>query len=241
MMRVSICSCVSTAIEMLKLSTDSISFNAGTIDFDYFVVTWNPSKEVKEYIERRPKIIEIPYEEDPAVGYVPNLRGMINTGLDKGFERNEYAGLVNTDMYFGGLWLLNLMKYAEENVIVNSTHITRINGSHVITADLCVPTYDTFNFGKFEEMYAELYNETVETEEERGGWMATNTMPYLIHRKWWEKCGPWELEAVNGQTPDRRFFQRCHDAGARFAMSRSSIVYHHEAVERSWGQEAHGG
>ena len=58
-------------------------------------------------------------------------------------------------------------------------------------------------------------------------------MPYLIPRKFWDLAGPWELTGINNSTPDRRFFQRCHDNGALFTMSHSSIVYHYEAAERT--------
>jgi hypothetical protein len=77
-----------------------------------------------------------------------------------------------------------------------------------------------------------LRQDRIETEDERGGWRNTNTMPYLIHRSVWEKCGPWGLRS-DGDTPDRRFFQRCHDVGIRFTMSHGSVVYHAEGVERS--------
>jgi hypothetical protein len=85
---------------------------------------------------------------------------------------------------------------------------------------------------KFNEMYDELYEDKLLTEEERGGRVATNTMPYLFHRKYWYACGPWELELGKESSPDVRFFERCHKYGAKFTMSRSSICYHYEAVER---------
>ena len=56
-------------------------------------------------------------------------------------------------------------------------------------------------------------------------------MPYLFHRQYWETCGPWELTLERG-TPDVRFFDRVAAAGAEFALSFGSVVYHHEAVER---------
>lgn len=231
-MRVSIVNFVSTALQMLSFSTEAIFANAGTDDFDYLVVTWLPSQKVSRYLDSQPEIIQIPYKTNDSVGYVPNIRGMFNLGFDSGFERNPFCGIVNTDMYFGKNWLKNLVKYATEETIVNSVHITRIRGPHVVTADLGIPTRQTFDLTRFERLYGELCKDRLETEEERDGWLATNTLPYIFHRKWWEKCGPWELRMVDNETPDRRFFQRCHDAGARFTMSHGSVVYHHEAGER---------
>jgi len=234
MERVSIFNCVSTALEMLKFSTDAIYDNAGTDNFDYIIVTWLPSQEVVDYLNdlktKKPVHI-IEHKTIESVGYVPNLRGMMNDGFNYGFELNNYCGLVNTDQYFGKDWLINLMKHANENDIVNSVHITPISGSHVVTANLGIPEYDKFDMDGFNKLYEKLFQDKLETEEERGGWMATNTMPYLIPKRFWKECGPWELTLANG-TPDRNFFTRCHDAGARFTMSMNSIVYHYEAVER---------
>lgn len=235
-MRVSIFNCVSTALEMLKFSSDAILDNAGTEDFDYIIVHWLASPEVMDYLKdlraSRPNVQLVEYQTNPAIPYVPNLRGMMNAGFDKGFELNEFCGLVNTDMYFGKDWLVNLVKYASPSTIVNSVHITPIRGPHVVTANLGIPEYGKFNMTRFEELYWNLYKDKLETEDERGGWRATNTMPYLIPREFWKKAGPWELRLGWPETPDRRFFQRCKDAGAMFTMSHGSIVYHHEAVER---------
>ena len=239
MQRVSIFNCVSTAYDMLIFSTDSIIDNSGYDNFDYIIVTWDPTKEVLDYLDNLRNeysfVHVVDYETNKSVPFVPNLRGMMNRGFDYGFELNDYCGLVNTDQYFGKDWLINLVKYANENDIVNSTHITPIQGPHVITADLGIPEYGKFNMEKFNWMYEDLYEDKLETEEERGGWLATNTMPYLIPKRFWEVAGPWELVLRHNSSPDRRFFQRCKDAGAHFTMSRSSIVYHHEAVERRSG------
>lgn len=239
MKRVSIFNCVSNAYEMLRFSSDSIINNAGYDNFDYIVVTWGPSKEVSAYLEDLKKqhdfVHVVPYETNKDIPFVPNLRGMMNRGFDYGFKLNDYCGLVNTDQYFGKNWLLNLVKYANEDDIVNSTHITPIEGPHVTTADLDIPEYGKFNIKGFDHLYETLYEDRLETEEERGGWLATNTMPYLIPKRFWEVAGPWELLLTGDISPDRRFFQRCKDAGARFTMSKSSIVYHYEAVERRSG------
>jgi hypothetical protein len=86
-------------------------------------------------------------------------------------------------------------------------------------------------------MYEELYEDKLITEAERGNnWRAINTMPYLIPKRFWELAGPWELMLGAPHSPDVRFFQRCKNAGARFTMSLSSIVYHHNSVERNSGQ-----
>ena len=239
MERVSIFNCVSNAYEMLRFSSDAIINNAGYDNFDYIIVTWGPSQEVVDYLEdlksKHDFVHVIEYKTNHDIPYVPNLRGMMNTGFDYGFELNDYCGLTNTDQYFGKDWLLNLVKYANEDEIVNSTSICPLDWPSHINENLGIPEYATFNMERFNELYEELYDDRLETEEERGGRRATNTMPYLIPKKFWEQAGPWELRLSGPDSPDVRFFQRCHKAGARFTMSRSSIVYHHEAVERRSG------
>ena len=233
MERVSIFNCVSSAYEMLRFSTDSIIQNSGYDNYDYIVVTWGPTQEVSKYLdklkERYSFVHVIEYKTNKDIPYVPNLRGMMNLGFDYGFKLNNYCGLTNTDMYFGKDWLINLVKYANESDIVNSTIICPIKGANIETHDR------KFDIDKFNLLYEKLYNDKLETEEERGGWKSTNTMPYLIPKKFWEKAGPWELMLGKGDSPDVKFFQRCKKVGAHFTMSRSSIVYHHEAVERRSG------
>lgn len=213
--------------------------NAGIDDFDYIIVTWNPTPEVEKWIadHRQRKdgtqIWRGCYFTDKKLAYVPNLRAMFNFGFDAGYARNDWVAIVNTDMAFGENWLINLVRRAEENVIPNSLHLTPTIGSNVITVDLGVPTAKTFHIGRFWKLHRELCTDKVETEEDRGGWRACATMPYIIHRKWWNACGPWEPNHIRGcESPDRRFFGRCHDAGARFILVHDSICYHHEAVER---------
>jgi len=251
-MRVSVHNCVSTAYEMLRFSSDAILANAGTEDFDYVIVHWLASPKVRDYLEdlkaKHENVTLVEYKTNNDVGYVPNIRGMMNTGFDKGFELNDYCGLVNTDQYFGKDWLVNLAKHATPNTIVNSVHISPIVGTHVVRANLGIPEYGRFNMAGFNEIYDRVYKDVLETEEQRGGWISCSTMPYLIPKRLWEIAGPWELEPVmtgkayrtptvplgtEHKFPDRRFFQRCKDAGAMFTMSHSSITYHHEGVERT--------
>lgn len=239
--RVSIFNCVSNAYEMLKFSSEAIINNSGYDNYDYIIVTWGPSQEVVEYLnELKTKydfVHIVEYKTNNAVAYVPNLRGMMNAGFDYGFELNDYCGLTNTDQYFGKNWLINLVKYTNINDIVSSTHISPCGGVNQEKGNFGVPEYTKFKIDKFNEMYNELYQDILQTQEERGGpWNTCVTMPYLIPKRFWQTAGPWEL-TLKGKTdsPDVRFFQRCSDEGAHFTMSRSSIVYHHDSVERKSG------
>jgi len=250
-MRVSIVNCVSTAEKMMRFSDDSLLDNPGHINFDYIVVKWLADKKVESYLEELPdKIKNLSYPEaisvhviehqtDNNIGFVPNLRAMMNEGFNYGFRLNDYTGLVNTDCFFGPNWLGGLVKYAEEDTVINSLHITAAIPTNpvrgIITENLGVPEHETFDRVGFIQLYDKNYKDNVvfsDTLVPDKGYRQCATMPYLFHRKYWESCGPWELNCVNGQSPDVRFFDRVHAAGARYAVTDSSIVYHHEAVER---------
>jgi hypothetical protein len=235
-MRVSVLNFVSRELDMLKFSTQSALDNAGTDDFDYIVFHWRAEQEVREYLENHPRVIPVEYKEDSAIGFVPNLRRMMNMGFKAGYAFNDYVALTNTDVYHSEGWLSGLVKYAQEDLIVNSTHVTPIYGEQWVQGHFGLPTEATFDLAGFLSLREAIYEQRLESEKERGGWGNCSTMPYLVHQKWWGRCGPWDLQHVLGEEPpDRRFFQRCSKAGAKFAVSKESIIYHHEAVERYKG------
>lgn len=235
-MRVSVVNFCSNALEMLKFSTQELILHAGTDDFDYIVVTWNPSQEVQAWLDAS-KIKQVHYKHDPNISYVPNIRRMMNSGFDAAYAVNDYSCIINSDMAFGRDWLLNLARRATENVIPNSLHISPIKGPGVVTANFGIPEYGKFDAVKFQEMHDQLYSDKFETVQDRGGWQATQTFPYVMHRKWWKECGPWGLEVEHRRpAPDRQFFERVYKARATYIYCHDSICYHHEAVERRGNQ-----
>jgi len=248
-MRVSIVNCVSTAADMMRFSDSSLFQHAGTHNFDYVIVKWLASPDVEAYLRELPVIVAaqcdgvevhvIEHETDHSVGYVPNLRAMMNRGFNYGFRLNMYAGLVNTDCYFGPGWLKNLVRYAQPNRVINSLHITAATAPRpvrgIITEDLGAPLPGVFKGNRFVTLYDQNYRENLILASELNGpsgYRECATMPYLFHWQYWDACGPWELECVDGQSPDVRFFDRIAARGAEFALTDSSIVYHAEAIER---------
>lgn len=253
-MRISIVNCVSTAAKMMRFSDESLFKNADYNDFDYVIVKWLPSPDVVEYLAELPEIAKqhcpgcsvhvLTHQTDSTIGYVPNLRAMMNEGFAYGFAINEYCGLTNTDVYHGPGWLSGLIRYAAPTRVVNSQHITAVPASvmdhplrGIINENLGVPEPESFNLTRFTELWQHYWEPRILTSTEingLGGYRQCATMPYLFHRQYWEKCGPWEttLNADPTRAPDRRFFDRINDAGAEFALSLESVIYHHEAVER---------
>jgi len=219
---------------MLDFSTEMLIANAGTDDFDYLVTVWNPTPEVERWLSEHPRAIRFDYQTNPKLNFVPNLRAMMNAGWSAGHELNDYVVIVNTDMAFGRQWLANLVRRVTPDVIPNSVIISPITGSNIITGNFGIPTANTFDLLAFQKLHDSIYADRIETEEQRGGWRATQSFPYVIHRKWWETYGPWgvEYDHTNKKPPDWMFFQRCHDAGVKYIMVFDSICYHHEAVER---------
>lgn len=245
-MRVTIVNFCSTALDMLEFSSMQALENAGgNADYDYLVVTWNPTDEVKRWLDEHPGFYRSEYQTREDLDYVPNLRAMMSQGFDAGYALNDYVAIINTDMAFGREWLENLARRASEDVIPNSVHVTPVVAPHIVTADFGVPTHQTFDLAGWwalhdrlwEKYHSEAINsgqDAVLTPKDRGGdWRSCATMPYVIHRAWWEKFGPWEPDLGNHrEAPDRRFFGRCYEGGAQFILCLDSICYHHEAVER---------
>lgn len=245
MPRVSIINCVSQALEMLRFSSEELIKNAGIDNFDYIIVCWRTTKEVDEYIYSlakkisqnypRLKIHRINHKEIPNIGYVPNLRAMINEGFERGFELNEYSGLVNTDQAFYKNWLINLLKHCAPNIMIGSVAVMpRTINPKNYQADFGFPEYGKFDKEKWENFCQKIIrpNEIMsETEYPFDDYFFYAGFPYLFHRKWWKKAGPWELTLKNG-TPDVNFFRKAHKYGLKFVLSLDSIVYHYEAGER---------
>ena len=248
-MRVSVVNFCSTALEMLKFSTKYAIENAGTDDFDYFVVTWNPTYEVKSWIEENPTILRSTYHTNLNLSYVPNIRAMMNSGFDVGFDRNDYVVPINTDMMFGNNWLTNLTRVADENTIPSSVTVMPMSGPYIHTADFGIPTFHTFDLDKWKQEEARLTNayDILESKNKTdhvltpsdfdGNWKSCARFPYVIHRNWWSRFGPWSPEIPVGSldSSDRLFFGRCANSGARLILSTNSLVYHYEAVERRSG------
>ncbi len=244
--RCSIVTCCSNAAEMFWLSSYSALVNEPAA-FDYVVVLWGESPHVRRMATDLEELGNgsvhlVDYQPDPSVAFVPNLRGMMNAGFARGFELNEYAGLTNTDVFHGPLWLSNMAKHARPDRVVNCQHLSPIKGPNIVTADFGVPERGKFDVAAFYRSWKLIAHDALETEaDRRGEWRAVNTMPYLFHRDIWNACGPWELEVgEHRDPPDRRFFQRVKDAGCEYVMAMDSVVYHHEAVERRTGSRPRG-
>lgn len=241
-MRVSVVNFCSTRTDMLDFSSEMLFEQAGTDDFDYIVVTWLATKEVAEWCARtRLPVRRVIHHSVEGLPYVPQLRAMMNFGFGVGFESNPWVAIVNTDMAFGRDWLRNLVRRAtDEDLIPNSTHLTPPDAGYrgaqdvgIFKANFGIPTAETFDLAGFWRRHDLLFEDRAISEVEApGGWESCATFPYLLHRKWWERCGAWGLHFDGTEAPDRQFFRRCHDQGAQYLLCRDSIVYHHEAVER---------
>ena len=118
-MRVSIVNCVSTARDMMAFSDRSLISHAGCNNWDYVIVKWLASPEVDEYLDRLPEIVEsltkteginvhvIEHKTDDSVGYVPNLRVMMNAGFVN-------TRIVGTTGYRTSDYTIGTLSYAEK-------------------------------------------------------------------------------------------------------------------------------
>lgn len=239
--RVSIHNCVSNALDMLQLSSETLIENAGTDNFDYIVVTWNSNQDVLCYLNNLKKKYEprgigvhiSTYQTNPRIGFIPNLRAMINQGFEEGFRLNEYAGLVNTDQAFAPGWLEQLIIFMGEDRVISSITVDAgvfYGGIGPIrTRNFGRPTKSEFQYQSFVD-YAKRISKP--NKVSRCNRLITG-FPYLFHRKWWNKCGPWELHQIPGfASPDVRFFTKLFALGVRNLWANGSVCYHWGAAER---------
>jgi hypothetical protein len=233
---------------MLRFSSEQLITNAGTDDFDYVIVCWNTTSKVDTYIEQlgdlfresHPalRIIRVDHKTIEGIGYVPNLRAMINTALDNAFQLNEYGGLVNTDQAFYKDWLVNLSKHCRPNRMVCSTLIESCRITRHHRGDFGLTEYGAFDVEGFNNLCRQIIRpDKLITADEREGIMGdlgyrnTTSVPYIFHRNMWKAAGPLELTLKNG-IPDINFFDRAHACGFEFVMSGDSIAYHLGGGER---------
>ena len=223
-------------LEGLKFSTEMAIENAGN-DLDYILILWNPSKEVFDYSTKIilnsniEKIYIETYKTDESLSFIENLRNCFNMGFDKGFEFNEYTCGINTDMAFNKDWLANLVKYADENSIINCRQIEPNPTMHHEVKDFGeIP--NGFNMEDFELYANSISKDKLITEKDwqeiRGNYyVRADATPHLIHKSIWEKVGHWNVKIVG----DVDWFNRAKAMGFKNMKSLGSIVYHAGAGE----------
>jgi hypothetical protein len=221
--RVSVINCVSETLEMLRFSSEQLIENAGTDNFDYIIVCWNTTPEVDSYIKElegrykqshpKLKIFRVDHKEIPNIGYVPNLRAMINEGFTKAFELNKYSGLVNTDQAFYKNWLINLAKHCNQKQMVSSVVVMPKAILEHYQGNFGITEYGKFNLQKFDKFCnAILKKNKLKTEQGLKGeeYLYLIGFPYLFPKEMWYKAGPWELTLDHG-TPDVIFLKKLID------------------------------
>jgi len=238
-MGVSVFNCVSNALDMLKFSSENLLGTAGH-PLDYIVVHWNSGHEVLCYLQylqdqhaypkSGSKIHLVPYTTDDTIGFVPNLRKMINHGFDEGFKLNDYCGLVNTDQAFAPGWLANMVPHLDPDklIIARMVESGRMPSSHE-THDFGDTTHEAFKLEDFVRWAGDNGKSTT-TAISRG-----IGMPYFLHSRQWDRHGPWDCIASTEGTgaPDQRFFWSMRDAGVPWIRVENAITYHVGAVERT--------
>jgi|TARA_B100001971_G_scaffold214181_1_gene250321 GT2 family glycosyltransferase len=223
-MNVSVFNIVSDALDMLKFSSSLALKNAGQ-KVDYIVICWKPREDVLNWIKDNNFEYHL-YQTNNNLNFIQNLRNCFNLGFEKCFERNDYACGINTDMAFYDNWLVNLVKYAEEDRIINCNQIEPgVHKSLHTTKNFGVTIEGKFDMEGFNNFCSEIYQDKLLTEEEWG--RRADATPHLMHRNVWKHFGPWQVKIV----ADIAFFDKAKAGGIHNMKSLGSMVYHYGAVE----------
>lgn len=233
-MKVSIFNICSEALDMLKFSTKMAFENAGN-EFDYVLVLWNPSKEVEDWAKNgfmKKNFHIFYYNTDTKLRFIENLRNCFNLGFDEGFNLNEYACGINTDMAFGKFWLSHLTRYADPNSIINCRQIEPFYSPfHESPHDFGPTTENEFRLEDWCIFCSSIWQDRLLHESEWG--KRADATPYLIHKSLWEKVGHWEVQSDRfGRAPsDIEWFNKAKYMGFKNMKSLGSIVYHAGGLE----------
>jgi len=229
MKRCSVFTICSEALDMLKYSTNMAINRAGTDNFDFIVILFDASDAVKRW-SREKGLRCFEYHTKKDLSFMANLRNCFNEGFMRGFMMNEYTVPINTDNLFYNNWLVNLMKYTEQNRIVNCKLIEPGTVPTIHTSkNFGEPTEEKFDLEEFDAYCKHIYQDKLIHEKDYG--RRCDATPYILHKNTFAKFGPWELEPINGVPPDVLFFDRCKAGGIDNMKSLGAISYHHGGVE----------
>lgn len=223
-MTISVFNICSNWLEGLEFSSKIACENAQE-DLHYFLILWNPSKEVLDWVKEN-DIDYFLYNTDESLTKIQNLRQCFNMGFNKGFEFNEWTCGINTDILCHKGWLKYLSKYKDKKSIINCRQIEPHNSIHEIK-DFGVPDKG-FNMDDF-FIYCSTIFEDKLVDQNIWGRRADAT-PHLIHKSLWESVGEWEVKRDNPPA-DVSWFNKAQSMGFKNMKSLGSICYHFGAVE----------
>lgn len=236
-MEVTVFNICSTALDMLKFSTEMAIENAGTDEIYYLIVLWNPTTEVLDYLgELSEKYVDkigcTIYKTDKSLSFIENLRNCFNLGFEDGFKVNDYVCGINTDMAFYENWLINLVKYADKDSIINCRQIEPNPTIHHELGNFGNTVVDEFRNDDWKMFCSRIYEDKLISEEEwkerignKGA--RSDATPHLIHKSVWKMVGPWQVKML----ADVTWFDRAKLLGIKNMTSLGSIVYHRGAIE----------
>lgn len=234
--RVSVFNICTSAVDLLKFSSKMAIENAGTKDFDYIIVLWNPSKEVMDCLadlwdKYGDMIGSVFYKTDDNLDFIQNLRNCFNEGFNSGFKINDYCCGINTDMAFYKDWLVNLVKYADKESIINCRQIEPNPTIHHELGSFGNTVEGEFRMEDWLMFCNRIFEDKLITEDEWKIRMGPNARvdatPHLIHKSVWEKVGPWQVKTL----ADINWFNKAKLLGIKNLKSLGSIVYHAGGLE----------
>ncbi|HRI34940.1 MAG TPA: hypothetical protein PLD02_14420 [Saprospiraceae bacterium] len=222
---------VGSALDMAKFSIKSALDNAGMDDYNIIFICWKTSNEVYDWLkENNFEYYDIGYDEGK--GFLHNLYRGWNAGYEFGFKKANYVVPIATDHAFYKNWLLNLVKHATPNRIVNCKLIEpgTLPSLHT-TRNFGLPIEGEFQMDEFLAFCKEISQDHLVMSRYEYT-HRLDAMPFLCSKDVWERFGPMNLglNAV-GTTGDSDWFERCEAGGVEITKALDSISFHGGGLE----------
>ena len=228
---------IGQSLDMAKFAIHHAIQNSGLTfrkDFDIVFICWKTSPQVFEWLDANQyRLVDIGYEEGK--GFLWNLYRGWNAGYKYWFNRYseiDYVVPIATDHYFHTNWLINMLRWAKHNRIVNCKLIEpgTLPSLHT-TRNFGLTTWKDFQLNECINFCDKISKNKLVVNEANYG-HRLDAMPFLVPRDVWRRFGPMNktLDAA-GITGDTNFFNRCKDGGVEITKSLDAISYHCGGIE----------
>ena len=224
---------IGRCLDMAEFSIYSALENAGLSrdDFKLIFICWKTAPEVYSWLQSNNfEYVDMDYDEGR--GFLWNLYKGWNLGYMQGFEYADYVCPIATDHAFYSNWLINMLKHARPNRIVNCKLIEpgTLPTLHT-TKNFGITTFEELKLDLFTEYASLICKDELAIDDISYG-HRFDAMPFVVPVDVWARFGPMSQTLTkDGITGDTDFFNRCKQGGVEITKALDAISYHCGGLE----------